>query len=512
MVVKADHLRLVKGWCNSVRTLGKSVLNFRPVVRAHMLITLVVGVMTVAVAFLGFDSKSLLYPCSVVYALLIVWIVWSWKQTSGSVLSAYLLFVLAAAFFNGGQLLLECIGMNSNGVLGGRFSDETLIRTATFCVLSLACLHLGAMLAARRRPSRCVIPTNLGALDDTALKLGLVCCTLSIVPSVLMFRASLYTVMSTGYFSLYQRETTTGLNAFQAVLSDLLLPAAFILAAGCSKRRAARSLSLVLIAAYCLLNLFLGYRGMATAALSAYAWVWHTRVKHLPVMASIIAGLVLVLCALPMIGAHREARGAARLDLSSFIRSLDSYDNPAVASITEIGGTMSTVAYTIQLVPATKDFELGQSYVFALLTALPNVFGTSVHPSIQHGTPSAWLVNAVDLKGANAGGGLGYSFIAESYLNFGWFGPLTLIVLGWAVSRLEVWSCERQSAISSAVVAICIYYGLIYARAETANIVRGLVWYAAIPYALVLLSSRKARRHITSPGRLKYHRDSPVQL
>ena len=42
-----------------------------------------------------------------------------------------------------------------------------------------------------------------------------------------------------------------------------------------------------------------------------------------------------------------------------------------------------------------------------------------MHPSVAHGQPSDWLIETVNPYLAERGLGLGFSFIAEAYMNFG---------------------------------------------------------------------------------------------
>ena len=88
------------------------------------------------------------------------------------------------------------------------------------------------------------------------------------------------------------------------------------------------------------------------------------------------------------------------------------------------------------LVPESRPYDYGISYLYALTAIMPNI-GWQVHPSVAHGLLSDWLIKTVDPVVARGGGGLGFSFIAEAYLNFGWFGgPVWLGVVGFILCWL----------------------------------------------------------------------------
>jgi hypothetical protein len=90
------------------------------------------------------------------------------------------------------------------------------------------------------------------------------------------------------------------------------------------------------------------------------------------------------------------------------------------------------------------------------------------------------------------GGGLGFSFIAEAYLNFGWTGaPLILALIGLAMSWLFHWAESSADPARKAVMASFLSFFLLYARGESATCVRAMVWYSLVPYLVVCLLSRR---------------------
>lgn len=423
------------------------------------------------------------FTASVMFTLSVAWILFSWIRVTGTIASPYWLFVVVASLFNGGQAFLEAVGLNTNGVLGGRFSDATTSATILFSNLSLMLLHLGA-LSRRIRGAPNSPPFDPPQLERGTIRLGLLLVAIAVVPTFLQLREGLTTVLEGGYFALYQREIKTNVGAWQALFSQFMLPGAFLLAAASKHRQAMRYVSLVILMIFAGSYLFMGYRGAAGAAMVAYAWIWHTRIAKLPVAVSIATGVLIVFGVFPMIRVHRSAAGEQRLSWNAFLATLDNYDNPAVASVSEMGGSMSTTAYTMDLVPSDRDFDYGKSYLYALLAVVPNIFGTPLHPSIARGTASEWLVRTTSYHTAVRRGGLGFSFIAESYLNFGWLGPLLIMIpLGYVYVAAE--SYALRGAAQTALMGVVLFFSLIFARAESASISRSIVWCGLMPLAVL---------------------------
>lgn len=445
--------------------------------------------------FFGSTIPDVVYISAVGFAIVVGWMIVSWRLASGSFFNPYSLFIIAAAVFNGGDAFLELLHLNDNGILRGKFDDASIVRTVLFCAVSLACVHTGALIAAFKasRGGRRQIVEK--ATFQTHMALGFALLGIALVPAILLFRTNISDVVAEGYMSLFQRDAETGIAAWKFILMQFLLPAAFILLAGSTRLRSVRLLSVLIILLFAVLDYFLGYRSPATAALASFAWIWHTRVKKLPVIPTLAIAGVVVFILFPTIRVYRTTVGDERLRLSTFTQILESYDNPAIASVEEMGDTMKTVAYTMQLVPSAKEYEHGASYGFALLGLLPNVFGTPVHPSVAHGTPSAWLIKTVEPGTANAGGGWGYSFIAEAYLNFGWIGPcLVLLPLGWMIGTLQFWSERVNTPAAVGFAATVLFFMLLYVRAETSNVLRGVVWYGILPYVSVKLIAARGRK------------------
>jgi hypothetical protein len=110
------------------------------------------------------------------------------------------------------------------------------------------------------------------------------------------------------------------------------------------------------------------------------------------------------------------------------------------------------------------------------------------------------LVRTVSPALAEYGGGYGYSFIAEAYLNFGWVGiTLVLALIGALLAAVAVWAQRAEDPSRLALAASFGAFFIVFARAESGAIFRGLVWYALGPYIAVrILMSLAASNRRTS--------------
>jgi hypothetical protein len=229
------------------------------------------------------------------------------------------------------------------------------------------------------------------------------------------------------------------------------------------------------------------------AVAAGFVWLWSRRV--LPIRGVVILGIGFGVLAfvIPMVQATRGLSGADRLDPSLYLVAASELDSPVVLAIAEMGATFGVTAETMELVPATRPFDLGSSYLYALLAVVPNV-AWDLHPSVAHGTPSTWYIWAVDPGTAAVGGGRGYSFVAEAYFNFGSFAPLATLAFGFFLGTLWKWVERQPNEAKDAFLATYLVFLLPYVRADSMVVVRPLVWYAGLPYATASLILRRATR------------------
>ncbi|HEV3257598.1 MAG TPA: O-antigen polysaccharide polymerase Wzy [Gemmataceae bacterium] len=453
---------------------------------------------------------TLVRACSVVLLLLFGWSFWSWAALTGSWFDPYSIFLVAANLFNAGQAFLEALNLNPFGILPGLFTPETVLKTLFMVFLGLGALHLGALLSVGMVAGRSSEPGpadrhwSPSAADVRAA--GWVLLLISFVPTVLVLKDAVDLVLSSGYSALYQREKVTGLSNAPQILSTFLVPAALFMLAGSKGAPVSRAVSAMMILAQACCQLFLGYRYHAVMPVVAYLWVWHQCIRPLSRSAVLatVAGLVFIV--FPVVAATRDVRGQERLSVEFLKSAFSSIDNPAAKTVNEMGGSMQTVAHTLERVPAERDYDGGVGYLYGLFTIFPNLFW-DIHPAIAYGTPSSWLIWAVDPYIASMGGGLGYSFIAEAYFNFGWLGvPAVTGLLGLIYGAFAVWALRggpHRTARLALVASFCSFFTF-YAREDLAEVFRSLVWYSLGPYLLVFviysLRGRPAQPLVSQPS------------
>ncbi len=433
------------------------------------------------------DALSITNVACWAVAAVTLYAFWSWRRIGGSFFDPYSLFLLSAVLFNASLAFLQVLGIGSGGILDGAFFAETTLGALYLVAVGLAAMHLGALLGVRggRLPDfRCVVadPGTAQALRRT----GWILLAISILPTVVLTARALTVVFRSGYFALYQQGAGAGIAVGPQILAGFLLPALLCLLAGSGGSPSYRILAVTMALIYSGVQLTLGARFGATAPLIALAWVWDRTVRPLPRRALFVVALAVIFLVFPVVGATRNIALVERGDLDLALETSVSGQGWLASAIAEFGGTIRTIMYTIDLVPSYRAFDYGLQYAYALLTIVPNIFG-GVHPAVAHGTPSSWLIWTIDPATAAAGGGIGFSFIAEAYLNFGYLGtPIVLFLLGFLYVRFILWAVRSHDPARIAVLASFLSFFLVYPRGDSTALVRPLIWYSLLVYVLYL--------------------------
>ncbi len=465
---------------------------------AHLcLVASVIALYTWVRPLAGWSDGALLYAASLALIVELGWLLGSWKLMTGSIFDPYGIFIIAAMVFNAGCVFLYLVGLNATGlmILDFSFPANVTLQTLLLIFLCLAAFHFGALLHAGARqtplfPDRCVT-LQASPSPEQIRFVGWALILISVLPTAIRLKQAISVVRTSGYFGLYQQDYATGLQAGTQFLSSFIVPGALILLAGSRDSRRGRIASGIVVAIYALTQLSLGARYPAVAPVIAYALLWHRIIRPLPRVLMIGVAMFVFAVVLPLVGATRDKPAD---DPFAPVTTATGGMIPFTGVLVETESTTATIAHTLTLVPSVRKFDHGTQYFYAASTLVPNLFWT-LHPATRHGLAGDWVTWIVDPGFAASGGSLGYSFIAEAYLNWGWIGgPIFLGIVGFFFAQLVYWGCSAATPARMAVVASFLTFIIFWARGESINIVRPLVWYSLVPYLMILFVAYMDRR------------------
>jgi len=452
-------------------------------------------------SLVGGRAEAFIYPLCLTLVALVTWSGWSWQYATGKLFDPYMLFFVVAFMFNGSIAILEIFHLRPDNQvvspLWDRISSDIKLKALYLVTIGLATFHLGALIsltpAKRFSFSSFPKPTDHQFAPQHLRFVGWTLLLISFLPTLLILKDYVSIVMTSGYFGIYEQDIGTGISSAPSILSFFIYPGIMFLLAGSKGRKNELAVSLVIIALFSLVALFLGYR-QKLEPLIAYVWLWDRIVTPIPRKVLLSSSAITLFVIFPLVTVTRNLPGQERLSSDLLLNSFLSLNNVFVATISEMGGSIATVAYTIELVPLTRNFDWGMGYLNSLYILIPNFFW-KVNPVISTSV-SLWLIWAKDPVTAASGGGLGFSFIAEAYLNFGWFGsPLVLGIMGFLYGKFNLWAIKTNDPAKLAMIASFLSFSLHFARGEVADtVIRPLFWYALLPYLAVKIIDRLASR------------------
>ena len=407
----------------------------------------------------------------------------------GGISSVYFVTLSTLVLFNAAQaFLLPWIPADASladpqykYILTRQFSDDVLIRTFSLIGTFLAAFHVGALAVGANEAVSSSVHQPLSRFGPVEVQpeLRTAIVTLFALTAPLglnQMYASLSVVMEKGYFGLYDPSQQVYQSAF-AVLATFALPASIYLVHVCGGTM--RLIGLAYVMVHGLSMLTMGFRAWGMLSLIALAYIIHRTVRPIG-RAAVFTTMGLLLMLLPLIGATRNT-ALTDLDLRKIGEAYETIGSPVFSLLSETGGSAATVAWTMELVPAEREFGWGSSYATSATSVVPNLVG-GTHVSTEKSL-SSWLVWRVSPENAAIGGGIGFSALAELYLNFGFLvGSVVALglgaLMGWANLQFERY---RYDPVVSAAGAVLLTFLPMYARSDSSMLFRPLLWFVLLP-------------------------------
>jgi oligosaccharide repeat unit polymerase len=239
-------------------------------------------------------------------------------------------------------------------------------------------------------------------------------------------------------------------------------------AAGASKRQ--MRIAYFYTGLWFLVFFYLGFRSPAiTAALLVFAVAFKKGVRW-PRWAPWMAGLILLI-AVPMVRVIREEPLNER-SLTSSLHEMSILDGPA-----EVGGALRPLTETLDLI-GRDNYRYGRTYLIAMKGILPNLalrWEAPATETIDDLPPGHWITAIVDPWAYKNHEGMGFSGVAEPYMNFGIAGVVVyFFLLGILLVRLEQLSI--RSSYSLAMWALLVGPLLWTIRNDFREFFRPAVW------------------------------------
>ncbi len=209
-------------------------------------------------------------------------------------------------------------------------------------------------------------------------------------------------------------------------------------------------MGLCLVTLAFLLFMLSGYRSAALFPTLVGVAIWVKSGKKLPLSVA-ISGTAIVLILITTSGYLRGLGTYSEMEVEDVSEALEQAS--IEKSISKMGASVHALANVLLLVPKIDGYRYGTSYIYAITDSIPNV-GLKMnaefsreralrtkhynHDVITSLRPADWLTYRVEPELFRKGWGVGFSAVAEPFLNGGTLGVfLFFVLLGYGLGRLD---------------------------------------------------------------------------
>lgn len=405
-------------------------------------------------------------------------------------INLYLIFIILSFPFLYGRHVLHLLNMAPDGanLFKTVISESAYITTSFFCIQCILCVNIGYLLVKNKKMSFSEIrefsinTTDQG--DKYLYMIGFIVMAISAVPFIKEQGNAIQTTLlyGYGYRIIEGSKESASLNS---IVSAAFLPA--IIAMFLSKKKK-DVLPTILLVIYFTLYMLAGSRINTFCYISLFLYYYMINTKKKIKYYKLAPFIIIFVVIFPIVS---SMRGTANFSLSaeSFGAALDSiWNNNLLASIFyETGNTFIATAGVIDFCPRYFPHLGGMSYICAFIYILPNAFtgGFTKQYTFTDEAVSKYLVSY---------GGVGSSFAAEAYYNFGYLGAfLILILIGtlWGQVSKQYENAFLEHNVYKLFLYTQIYIVIIFMiRSDLVYRIRGLVWYT-IPILILAYSCKK---------------------
>lgn len=409
-------------------------------------------------------------------------------------LSPAMLYLFALGVFHLGLAGLWALAIPA-GRLPLWFITWPLAPALTLVIVAIACYQIGLTLACSRSSPAPASPAGPLIHNTVMYRCGLFTMTVGFAALVVgAWQIGFSRLLEASYFESYQ--LTKSYDPRLLISSLQIVPIGLYLAAASAPRNRIR---LVLTAGllWGLIIFLAGYRGFALAPLVVLLAIVERRGAGISRRWLLVAGVVLLL----IIPAAKIARDKSLNERT--LSDLTSSSSP-LAAVHELGGSVRPLVHTLVLME-TEDLRWGYTYLQAAWMIVPDLAlewrGGGYRP-IEELPPSHWVTRIIEPWIYARHGGLGFSAVAEPYMNFGMPGVLVYFtLLGFALVRFDL--NAGSDPLRIAVWAMVLGPLLWTARNSYTVFLRPAVWGIALVWAAhfasrVMASRQSAQPHVSS--------------
>lgn len=390
-----------------------------------------------------------------------------YKNSGIKLWSFKFLFLIFIIIFHFAQLFLYAIDYDfetmTNFLL--YFSVDTVIKTLLFSYLVIVFLMVGMMLP-KRHTSYSNKVTGIQSNNKDILQ------TIAWSFIIFFFPFNIYSSFKAIHHTLTAGYSTINIVEFSA-LSDLgyLSYTGFSLLLLTYPAKSTKfKVLLTLLLVFLGINMISGGRGMSILVLCLVLFIFFNKTnKKIKLHNAILYGGGAYLIA-AFLNSIADVRNFSIINANTFFEvfKYNLEENPILNLFAEMGATFQTTMLIYEQIPTFHNFGFGITFLNSWVTVFPNLNGVFQN-----------IINSINYMLNVKGLALGGSFIGELYYNFGMFGYIFALPIGYLIAKI---SDSMEKLITNKDYYLFAFYvpifiqSLWWARGNFSSIIRLTVW------------------------------------
>lgn len=382
------------------------------------------------------------------------------------------LFVLISWPFYYGQQLLEAIGYVPvrRMINIGQLTPDGLFNASMFTLLAINILCFAYILfpgKGRRPISRILSPERS---RESLRKASFVIFAISVIPTAITLLRNFQLTQLYGYGSRIG-DSSLHLHGIENIFGIAAEFMPYSLLGLLIARRKGERWPVIFLVIYLACYIASGSRTQGFILLVSIAVVWATLFSKSSPMRQIVTIGVGVVTVAALFSFVSLARAYVSSDIVALSNAMQEA-NPLFDAVQEAGQTIVVLGTVMENTPKAVPYADGSTYLAGLAYVLPNAVTGNYYASV----PS---VDEVFQGFLTSYGGVGSSFIAEAYYNFGYGALLTMAVYGWLLRRLQnefLFSIADGRYYSAFACVSCFAICSFYVRSDARTFLRNFIW------------------------------------
>ena len=394
------------------------------------------------------------------------------------IIDPIVIFYVAFILFQYGLPIIRAFNPNFYSFYLSLFSDENLLYCSNITILCILFAGLGIVIIGERNAFH---QSNILS-DHNRKTIWTIFAIIALVTGVV----SIYTqIRMVGYARAYGynyvKVDTMGITNSFTRLTDALFIPSLILLIVFSDNKWKSLVSIVVALIYAVLSVFGGGRTVAIGLILAIGYHIYTmyllpRFGKISILIVLIGGFLVAYAAV-FVAAYRQEY-STNFTFGAIINSV----------FEEMGFNFTSICFTRLYVNQSTGFFEGQTYFNSLILMVPkSVDSTGYIDNLFNNIPETWLAAKLETTyGTFFEWGVGYSLIAEAYMNFGDFAYLAIFVIAFLLTWLIDKNQFGNTKLFSQYIKTVMAYALVTASRRSIYTTLKEIEYDIILFVIII--------------------------